>query len=56
MPQPAEPEAEGPAPDADAHMDDRAPILGSWRNIYLLVLGSQALLVILFYLVTKAYE
>jgi hypothetical protein len=32
--------------------DDPPPLLGSWRNLYLLVLGELAALVLLFALVT----
>ncbi len=32
------------------------PILGSWRNLYLLVIGNLALVVIVFYLFTLAYR
>ncbi len=31
---------------------DRPPILGKWRNIYLVVIGNLALLILLFYLIT----
>ena len=33
-------------------LPDRPPILGSWRNIYLVVLGNLAFLILLFYLIT----
>lgn len=32
------------------------PVLGSWRNLYLLVLGNLALMVVVFYLFTLAYR
>ena len=32
------------------------PILRSWRNLYALVLGFLAALIVLFYLFTKAFE
>ncbi|MCC9167643.1 hypothetical protein [Pontibacter harenae] len=35
---------------------EKPPILGSWRNLYLLVLGNLAFLIILFYLITRIYE
>ena len=41
-----------PSPPASA-IDDPPPFLGSWRNIYLLVLGELALLVILFFALTR---
>ena len=36
--------------------DHTPPILGSWRKLYLLVLGNLALLIAVFYLLTKYYE
>ena len=36
-------------------MNDAPPVLGSWRNIYLFVLGTLALLVALFWALTRAY-
>jgi hypothetical protein len=44
-----------PAPTARPELDDAPPLLGSWRNIYLLVLGCLALLVALFWALTRAY-
>lgn len=44
--------AEAPRPDLDA----RPPLLGSWRNIYLVVLGNLALLVVIFWAITRAFE
>ena len=32
------------------------PIFGSWRNLYLLVIGNLAFMVIMFYLFTLAYR
>ena len=43
---------DGPRADLDA----TPPLLGSWRNLYLLVVGSQAVVALLFYLVTRVYE
>jgi hypothetical protein len=37
-------------------MDDVPPLLGSWRNIYLVVLGTFVLFVALFWALTKAYS
>lgn len=34
---------------------DAPPVLGSWRNIYLFVLGVAALLIALFWALTRAY-
>jgi hypothetical protein len=48
-----------PEPGADStrrpELDDAPPLLGSWRNIYLLVLGTLALLVAVFSAITWAY-
>lgn len=43
--------ANAPRPE----MNDAPPVLGSWRNIYLFVLGTLALLVALFWAITRAY-
>ena len=48
------------APPAAVDVDvmnasDPAPILGSWRNLYAFVLASHALIIILFYLFSRAY-
>ena len=32
------------------------PFLKSWRNIYLLVIANLAVLILLFYLFTRAYQ
>jgi len=42
----------------DQNNDEQSPppFLKSWRNIYLLVLANLAVLIILFYLFTKAYQ
>jgi hypothetical protein len=36
--------------------EPRPPILGSWRNVYALVIGVLALLIVLFYCFTKYFE
>jgi hypothetical protein len=41
---------------ADNPADDRAPFLGSWRNIYGAVLLYLAGLILLFYLFTISYS
>jgi hypothetical protein len=52
--EPKSPEpAEAPAPRPE--LNDAPPVLGSWRNIYLFVLGTLALLVALFWALTRAY-
>jgi hypothetical protein len=43
-------------PDSEHEDDPPPPILGSWRNLYILEFVTLAFLVFLFYLVTKAYE
>ncbi|MEL6143081.1 MAG: hypothetical protein AAFQ37_02055 [Bacteroidota bacterium] len=35
--------------------NEPAPILGSWRNLYTFVLALHALIIILFYLFSRAY-
>lgn len=37
-------------------LDERPPVLGSWRAIYLVVLGNLALLVALFWALTEVYR
>lgn len=44
-----------PAPGRRPEMDETPPLLGSWRNIYLFVLGSLVLFVALFWALTRAY-
>ncbi len=53
-----------PSSDNDQHMpaplppdpeSEAAPILGSWRNIYAFVLLLHALLILFFYLFSRAY-
>lgn len=36
--------------------DEKPPILHSWKNIYLLVLGNLALLIIIFYGITAYFS
>ncbi|HEY0094205.1 MAG TPA: hypothetical protein VGB96_07775 [Archangium sp.] len=48
------PESAG-TPKPRPELDDAPPLLGSWRNIYTLVLGTLALLVALFWAITRAY-
>lgn len=35
---------------------EKPPILGSWRNVYALVVGTLVALIILFYLFTAYFE
>ena len=44
-----------PPPPHRPEMDDAPPVLGSWRNIYLFVLGTLAVLVIAFWALTRAH-
>lgn len=44
------------SPALRPEMDATPPLLGSWRNIYLVVLGNLAVLVLLFWLLTRAYR
>ncbi len=37
-------------------IDAPPPVLGRWRNLYLVVLGNLALLVVAFWLFTRAYR
>ena len=36
--------------------EEPPPLLGSWRNLYAAVVGNLALLVLLFWLLTRAYS
>lgn len=44
------------SPASRPEMDDAPPLLGSWRNIYFVVLGTFALFVALFWALTEAYS
>lgn len=44
-----------PLPPHRPELDDAPPVLGSWRNIYLFVVGTLAVLVVLFWALTRAY-
>lgn len=44
------PAAERPAPD------DPPPLLGRWRNLYIVVLGNLALLIALFWTITRVFN
>ena len=45
-----------PAPAPRPELDDAPPLLGSWRNIYLVVLGTLAAFIALFWALTRAYS
>jgi hypothetical protein len=40
----------------DNKEDARPPILGSWRNVYLLVAGTLVALIVCFYFFTKHFQ
>ena len=42
-------------PKPRPELDDVPPLLGSWRNIYFVVLGTLFALVLLFWLLTRAH-
>lgn len=54
-PQPTPPPPDAVPPEPRPELDDAPPILGSWRNIYLFVLGSLVLLVALLWALTRVY-
>lgn len=45
---------ETPQAERDA-LDDRPPLLGSWRNLYFMVIGTLATLVTIFWWLTRHY-
>ncbi|WP_426754609.1 hypothetical protein [Myxococcus sp. Y35] len=50
---PREPATEAPAPRPE--LDDAPPLLGSWRNIYLLVMGTFVVFVAVCWALTEVY-
>ena len=40
----------------EKNIEDKPPFLGSWNKIYSLVLGELIVLIVLFYLFTKAFS
>jgi hypothetical protein len=36
--------------------EEKSPILGSWRNVYTLVIGVLVVIIILLYIFTKQYQ
>lgn len=42
-----------PVPPRGADLDDPPPILGSWRNLYLLLLGELFVLIVVFALLRR---
>ncbi|RKG71249.1 hypothetical protein D7V80_02565 [Corallococcus sp. CA054B] len=49
------PEPADAVPARRPELDDAPPLLGSWRNIYILVLGAFVLFVAVFWGLTEAY-
>lgn len=43
-------------PETRPELDERPPLLGAWRNIYLVVLGNLAALIVLFWAITRAFN
>lgn len=37
-------------------LDETPPLLGSWRNLYAVVLGTLATLVLVFWLITRTFN
>lgn len=50
-----EPMTDSPPPESRPEMADTPPILGSWRNVYAVTLGTLAVLIALFWLLTEVY-
>ncbi len=42
--------------DSKNLIEDKPPLLGSWNKIYLFVFGELLILILLFYLFTKAFS
>ena len=42
--------------DAASPVDEKPPVLGSWRALYLLLVGALAVQVLLYALLTRAYS
>ncbi|WXH30968.1 hypothetical protein WA016_04942 [Myxococcus stipitatus] len=56
MSPPVNPDASKAAPEKRAELDDAPPVLGSWRNIYLFVVGAFVLFVSLTWTLTWVYS
>lgn len=41
---------------ARPELDEQPPLLGAWRNIYLVVLGNLAVLVLIFWTLTRVFN
>lgn len=52
-----DPQPDAPATTEPTHnpLDDSPPLLGSWRNLYLLVMGTLGVLVLIFWWLTRHY-
>ena len=53
---PSKPPTPAGAPESRPELDDAPPLLGSWRTIYLVVLGTLASLIALFWALTRVYS
>ena len=42
--------------DSDHQLNTPPPVMGSWRNLYLLVIGNLLVMIGLFYMLTRAYS
>ncbi|MFX3625727.1 MAG: hypothetical protein ACN6I4_00040 [bacterium] len=40
----------------EKEQEEKPPILGTWRNVYTLVIGTLVVLILLFYLFTQYYK
>lgn len=40
----------------EENTEEAPPILGSWKNLYWLVIGNLAFMILLFYLFTEIYK
>jgi hypothetical protein len=47
--------SEAERPETRPEMDDKPPVLGSWRNIYVLVIATLVVIIVAGALVTRAY-
>ena len=42
--------------DLNNEEEEKSPILGSWRNVYALVIGVLVLIIVLLYIFTQQYQ
>lgn len=43
-------------PEIERNDEGKPPLVSSWRNLYIIVLGNLVVLIALFYAFTKAFE